>query len=164
MFFLSFLVRCVTHEVVFRVYSMLQFVFGSPRLRGVLSSSSVDHQKRPVLTLRLHSPFGGKTYTARASKIARSDETFIPSLPCSQSSCCTSEISNSGIYCSDTLVAPCIIDDDGASCRAVAKAGLTTSIIWLTAFLTTACAPSVAHYPQLSLLFVATHIVCLNTS
>ena len=45
------------------------------------------------------------------------DENIPPLLPGPQSACCMSAITDSGVMCSNTTAAPCIIDDAGASCK-----------------------------------------------
>lgn len=42
-------------------------------------------------------------------------------LLCRQDSCCTGRIRDSGMVCSDTQAAPCVIDDEGASVKAAGK-------------------------------------------
>ena len=54
-----------------------------------------------------------------------SDESILRLLPGAQPSCCTTVITANGGMCSTTMAAPCIIDDDGASCEALAKPALT---------------------------------------
>ena len=85
--------------------------FGIPSgstARGGESHSPVD----------LRAP-GGETCTAQPSTSAGLTKACIVPIFRYQSNCCVGAITSSGMMCSDTQEAPCIINNDGTSCGAL---------------------------------------------
>lgn len=83
-----------------------------------------------------------------------------PFLLFSQDLCCTGRIRDSGVMCSETQGAPCIVENDGESCTALAKA-VSNPILRIAryaAFMHSACACSAGYFAQSS----ADAAMCVN--
>ena len=64
--------------------------------------------------------YGPQAYATYTPTSAGLTKTRLPLLDCGQMNRCTNQITASGVICSISMAAPCIIDD-GASCRTVAN-------------------------------------------